>query len=310
MALVTTKEMFEKAYNGKYAIGAFNINNMEIIQGIVSACKKHNSAVILQVSKSALKYAHPLYLKKMVDAAVEETGLDIALHLDHGPDFETCKLCIESGFTSVMFDGSALPYEENVANTKIAVKLAHAKGASVEAEIGTLGKRELGLGHDDGIPTGDEPKKIYTDPKLAEAFVNETGIDALACSFGTAHGLYLTKPKLDMSVLENVKARVNIPLVMHGGSGVSEEDYRKVIARGVRKINYYTYMAKAGGTGVESKLPFKEMPIVHQGRKYKMHYLLQEEGKEIPVYYHDIVDWGMKAMKKNAYEAMKIFSNK
>ena len=181
---------------------------------------------------------------------------------------------------------------------------------SVEAEIGTLGKRELGLGHDDGIPTGDEPKKIYTDPKLAEAFVNETGIDALACSFGTAHGLYLTKPKLDMSVLENVKARVNIPLVMHGGSGVSEEDYRKVIARGVRKINYYTYMAKAGGTGVESKLPFKEMPIVHQGRKYKMHYLLQEEGKEIPVYYHDIVDWGMKAMKKNAYEAMKIFSNK
>lgn len=155
------------------------------------------------------------------------------------------------GFTSVMFDGSALPYEENVANTKIAVKLAHAKGASVEAEIGTLGKRELGLGHDDGIPTGDEPKKIYTDPKLAESFVNETGIDALACSFGTAHGLYLTQPKLDMSVLEAVKARVDIPLVMHGGSGVSE-DYKKVIARGVRRVNYYTYMAKAGGTGVEA----------------------------------------------------------
>ena len=234
----------------------------------------------------------------------------VCVHLDHGETLAYLDQALNIGFTSVMFDGSALPYEENVANTKIAVKLAHAKGASVEAEIGTLGKRELGLGHDDGIPTGDEPKKIYTDPKLAEAFVNETGIDALACSFGTAHGLYLTKPKLDMSVLENVKARVDIPLVMHGGSGVSEEDYKKVIARGVRKINYYTYMAKAGGTGVESKLPFKEMPIVHQGKKYKMHYLLQEEGKEIPVYYHDIVDWGMKAMKKNAYEAMKIFSNK
>ena len=138
MALVTTKEMFEKAYKGNYAIGAFNINNMEIIQGVVSACKKRNSAVILQVSKSALKYAHPVYLKKMVDAAVEETGLDIALHLDHGPDFETCKLCIESGFTSVMFDGSHLDYEENVAKTKEIVDYAHERGVVVEAELGKL----------------------------------------------------------------------------------------------------------------------------------------------------------------------------
>ena len=138
MALVTTKNMFEKAFKGNYSIGAFNINNMEIIQGIVDSCKKHNSAVILQVSKSALKYAHPLYIKKMVEAAVEETGIDIALHLDQGPDFETCKKCIEYGFTSVMFDGSHFDYEENVAKTKEIVDYAHARGVVVEAELGKL----------------------------------------------------------------------------------------------------------------------------------------------------------------------------
>ena len=160
MALVTTKEMFEKAYEGHYAIGAFNINNMEIIQGIVSACKKHNSAVILQVSKSALKYAHPLYLKKMVDAAIEETGIDIALHLDHGPDFDTCKLCIEAGFSSVMFDGSHLDYEENVAKTKEIVDYAHARGVVVEAELGKL------AGVEDEVKVA-EGHATYTDPDQA-----------------------------------------------------------------------------------------------------------------------------------------------
>lgn len=297
--LVTLSEILQLAEAKKCAVGSFNTPNLESIMAVIGAAEELNVPVIIMHAEvhepmMPISVIGPIMIERAKAAKVP-----VCVHLDHGETLAYLDQALNIGFTSVMFDGS-----------KIAVKLAHAKGASVEAEIGTLGKRELGLGHDDGIPTGDEPKKIYTDPKLAEAFVNETGIDALACSFGTAHGLYLTKPKLDMSVLENVKARVNIPLVMHGGSGVSEEDYRKVIARGVRKINYYTYMAKAGGTGVESKLPFKEMPIVHQGRKYKMHYLLQEEGKEIPVYYHDIVDWGMKAMKKNAYEAMKIFSNK
>ena len=308
--LVTLSEILQLAEAKKCAVGSFNTPNLESIMAVIGAAEELNVPVIIMHAEvhepmMPISVIGPIMIERAKAAKVP-----VCVHLDHGETLAYLDQALNIGFTSVMFDGSALPYEENVANTKIAVKLAHAKGASVEAEIGTLGKRELGLGHDDGIPTGDEPKKIYTDPKLAEAFVNETGIDALACSFGTAHGLYLTKTKLDMSVLENVKARVDIPLVMHGGSGVSEEDYKKVIARGVRKINYYTYMAKAGGTGVESKLPFKEMPIVHQGKKYKMHYLLQEEGKEIPVYYHDIVDWGMKAMKKNAYEAMKIFSNK
>lgn len=195
MALVTTKEMFEKAYKGNYAIGAFNINNMEIIQGVVSACKKRNSAVILQVSKSALKYAHPVYLKKMVDAAVEETGLDIALHLDHGPDFETCKLCIESGFTSVMFDGSHLDYEENVAKTKEIVDYAHERGVVVEAELGKL------AGVEDDVKVA-EGHATYTDPDQAVDFVKRTGVDSLAVAIGTSHGAY--KFKGDANLISSV----------------------------------------------------------------------------------------------------------
>lgn len=223
MALVTTKEMFEKAYAGKYAIGAFNINNMEIIQGVVSACKKYNSAVILQVSKSALKYAHPLYLKKMVDAAVEETGIDIALHLDHGPDFETCKLCIEAGFTSVMFDGSHLDYEENVAKTKEITDYAHSKGIVVEAELGKL----AGVEDDVKVAAG---QATYTDPDQAVDFVKRTGVDSLAIAIGTSHGAYKFKgdAKLDFDRLELITKKLeaegfhNYPIVLHGASSVEQ----------------------------------------------------------------------------------------
>ena len=173
MALVTTKKMFEKAFEGGYAIGAFNINNMEIIQGVIAAAKAQNSAVILQVSKSALKYAHPKYLKAMVDAAIEETGLDIALHLDHGSDFEVCKDCIEYGFTSVMFDGSHLEYEENVAQTKKIVEYAHERGIVVEAELGKL------AGVEDEVNV-DAAHATYTDPDQAVDFVKRTGVDSLA----------------------------------------------------------------------------------------------------------------------------------
>ena len=219
MALVTTKEMFEKAYKGNYAIGAFNINNMEIIQGVVSACKKRNSAVILQVSKSALKYAHPVYLKKMVDAAVEETGLDIALHLDHGPDFETCKLCIESGFTSVMFDGSHLDYEENVAKTKEIVDYAHERGVVVEAELGKL------AGVEDDVKVA-EGHATYTDPDQAVDFVKRTGVDSLAVAIGTSHGAYKFKgdPYLDFERLKTIHGLIpETPLVLHGASTVLKE---------------------------------------------------------------------------------------
>lgn len=223
MALVTTKKMFEKAFEGGYAIGAFNINNMEIIQGVVAAAKAQNSAVILQVSKSALKYAHPKYLKAMVDAAIEETGLDIALHLDHGSDFEVCKDCIEYGFTSVMFDGSHLEYEENVAQTKKIVEYAHERGIVVEAELGKL------AGVEDEVNI-DAAHATYTDPDQAVDFVKRTGVDSLAIAIGTSHGAYKFKgeAKLDFDRLATITEKLeaagfhNYPIVLHGASSVDQ----------------------------------------------------------------------------------------
>ena len=223
MALVTTKKMFEKAFEGGYAIGAFNINNMEIIQGVVAAAKAQNSAVILQVSKSALKYAHPKYLKAMVDAAIEETGLDIALHLDHGSDFEVCKDCIEYGFTSVMFDGSHLEYEENVAQTKKIVEYAHERGIVVEAELGKL------AGVEDEVNV-DAAHATYTDPDQAVDFVKRTGVDSLAIAIGTSHGAYKFKgeAKLDFDRLATITEKLeaagfhNYPIVRHGASSVDQ----------------------------------------------------------------------------------------
>lgn len=223
MALVTTKKMFEKAFEGGYAIGAFNINNMEIIQGVVAAAKAQNSAVILQVSKSALKYAHPKYLKAMVDAAIEETGLDIALHLDHGSDFEVCKDCIEYGFTSVMFDGSHLEYEENVAQTKKIVEYAHERGIVVEAELGKL------AGVEDEVNV-DAAHATYTDPNQAVDFVKRTGVDSLAIAIGTSHGAYKFKgeAKLDFDRLATITEKLeaagfhNYPIVLHGTSSVDQ----------------------------------------------------------------------------------------
>lgn len=223
MALVTTKKMFEKAFEGGYAIGAFNINNMEIIQGVVAAAKAQNSVVILQVSKSALKYAHPKYLKAMVDAAVEETGLDIALHLDHGPSFEVCKECIEHGFTSVMFDGSHLDYEENVAETKKVVEFAHARGVVVEAELGKL------AGVEDEVKV-NAADATYTDPDQAVDFVTRTGVDSLAIAIGTSHGAYKFKgeAKLDFDRLATITEKLeaagfhNFPIVLHGASSVDQ----------------------------------------------------------------------------------------
>ena len=223
MALVTTKKMFEKAFEGGYAIGAFNINNMEIIQGVVAAAKAQNSAVILQVSKSALKYAPPKYLKAMVDAAIEETDLDIALHLDHGSDFEVCKDCIEYGFTSVMFDGSHLEYEENVAQTKKIVEYAHERGIVVEAELGKL------AGVEDEVNV-DAAHATYTDPDQAVDFVKRTGVDSLAIAIGTSHGAYKFKgeAKLDFDRLATITEKLeaagfhNYPIVLHGASSVDQ----------------------------------------------------------------------------------------
>ena len=221
MPLVTTKKMFEDAYNGGYAVGAFNVNNMEIIQGITEAAKKLNAPLILQVSKGARAYANHTYLVKLVEAAVEETGLPIALHLDHGPDFETCKSCIDGGFTSVMIDGSSLPYEENVALTKKVVDYAHAHGVVVEGELGTL----AGVEDDVQVEAGSES---YTNPDQVEDFVKRTGVDSLAIAIGTSHGAYKfkpgQKPQLRFDILEEVSKRLpGFPIVLHGASSVIPE---------------------------------------------------------------------------------------
>ncbi len=183
MPLVNTKEMFKKAYDEGYAIGAFNVNNMEIVQGIVDACQELRSPVILQVSGSARKYARHAYLYNLVQAAVEETGLPIALHLDHGANFELCKDCIDGGFTSVMIDGSHLPYEENVAETAKVVEYAHARGITVEGELGQL------AGVEDEVSV-EADKAHYTDPGQVQDFVNRTGVDSLAIAIGTSHGAF------------------------------------------------------------------------------------------------------------------------
>ena len=221
MPLVTTKKMFEDAYKGGYAVGAFNVNKMEIIQGIVAAGKKLNAPLILQVSKGARAYANHLYLVKLVEAAVEESGLPIALHLDHGPDFETCKACIDGGFTSVMIDGSSLPYEENVALTKKVVDYAHAHGVVVEGELGQL------AGVEDEVSVNAEDAS-YTNPDQVEDFVKRTGVDSLAIAIGTSHGAYKfkpgQKPQLRFDILEEVSKRLpGFPIVLHGASSVIPE---------------------------------------------------------------------------------------
>ena len=230
MPLVTTKKMFEDAYKGGYAIGAFNVNNMEIIQGITEAAKKLNAPLILQVSKGARAYANHTYLVKLVEAAEKETGLPIALHLDHGPDFETCKSCIDGGFTSVMIDGSSLPYEENVALTKKVVDYAHAHGVVVEGELGTL------AGVEDDVAV-EEGNASYTDPAQVYDFVTRTGVDSLAIAIGTSHGAYKfkpgQKPPLRFDILEEVGKKLpGFPIVLHGASSVPQEFVKEINSYG------------------------------------------------------------------------------
>ena len=221
MPLVTTKKMFEDAYKGGYAVGAFNVNNMEIIQGIVGAATKLNAPLILQVSKGARAYANHTYLTKLVEAAEKESGLPIALHLDHGPDFETCKSCIDGGFTSVMIDGSHLPYEENIALTRKVVEYAHAHGVVVEGELGQL------AGIEDDVNVSAEDAS-YTRPEEVQDFVTRTGVDSLAIAIGTSHGAYKFKPgqdpKIRIDILEEVEKRLpGFPIVLHGASSVPQE---------------------------------------------------------------------------------------
>ena len=284
MPLVTTKEMFEKSMKEGFAIGAFNVNNMELIQGIVDAAAENNSPVILQASSSAIKYARINYLMKMVEAAVEEhPNIPIAIHLDHGPDFETCKMCVDNGFTSVMFDGSKYDFEENIRLTKEVVDYAHAHGVVVEAELGKL----AGIEDDVNVSASDA---MYTDPALAEEFVRRTGVDSLAIAIGTSHGAYKFKgeAKLRFDILKQIKERIpNTPIVLHGAStvipelvnmcneyggnipgakGVPDEILHEASISGVSKINVDTDLRLAMTAGIRKV--FVEDPSAFDPRKY------------------------------------------
>lgn len=283
MALVNSKEMFRKAYEGGYAIGAFNVNNMEIIQGIVEGAQEEKAPLILQVSAGARKYANHTYLMKLIEAAVETSGLDIVVHLDHGPDFETCKNCIDGGFTSVMIDGSHLPFEENIKLTRRVVEYAHDKDVTVEGELGRL------AGVEDDIKVSQEDSS-YTRPEEVEEFVTKTGVDSLAIAIGTSHGAFKFKgePKLRFDILEEVERRLpQFPIVLHGASsvipeyvdminkyggkmdnarGVPEEMLRKAASMAVCKINIDSDLRLAF-TGVIRK-HFAEHPDHFDPRQY------------------------------------------
>lgn len=283
MGLVTSTEMFKKAYQGGYAVGAFNVNNMEIIQGIVEAAEAEHAPLILQVSAGARKYANPVYLRKLVEAAVETSGLDICLHLDHGGDFEICKSCVDSGFTSVMIDASQLPFEENIALTKKVVDYAHDHGVVVEAELGKL------AGIEDAVKVDDQDA-TFTDPDEAVEFVERTGCDSLAITIGTSHGAFKFKgePRLDFERLYKISELLPLyPLVLHGASsvprefvdlnnkfggqipgaqGVPEAMLRKAAQSGVCKINIDTDLRLAMTASIRQV--FVEHPEFFDPRQY------------------------------------------
>lgn len=292
MPIVTTKEMFEKAYHGGYAIGAFNVNNMEIVQGITEAAAEVNSPLILQVSAGARKYAKHIYLMKLVEAAVEDTGLPIALHLDHGADFEICKSCIDGGFTSVMIDGSSRSFEENIAVTKKVVEYAHDHGVVVEGELGRLEGVE-----DDVVVSAEDSS--YTRPEEVQEFVERTGVDSLAIAIGTSHGAYKFKPghkaQLRFDILEEVSRRLpGFPIVLHGSSsvipkyvdiinanggslkdavGIPEAMLRKAASMAVCKINIDSDLRLAMTAGVREHLAahpdhFDPRQYLTDGRSY------------------------------------------
>lgn len=273
--LVSLKEILKIAEARQCAVGSFNTPNFASLKAVITAAEELNEPVIImhaqvheEMGLCKIDEIAPLMLF-MADRA----SVPVCVHLDHGTDLDYVKKGLDLGFTSVMYDGSVLDEKLNLANTSIAVELAARAGASVEAEIGSMGAREGG---------GEEGESIYTDPSAAKVFAEETGIDALACAFGTAHGIYLKQPKLDFDRLARIKELVDIPLVMHGGSGVSHKDYRRVIDLGIRKINYYTYMAKAGGSAVQSMADKS--------------------------FFHDIEVEAIGAMKQDVKNAINVFS--
>lgn len=275
--LVTLNEILALAAEKDCAVGAFNTPNLECINAVLDAAEALNVPVILSHAELHESVSPLAVIGPVMVAAAKRASVPVCVHLDHCETLSYMEQALEMGFTGVMYDGSTLPYEENVANTKIAVAMAKKYGANVEAEIGTLASREGG-GENAAGP-------VYTDPDLAVQFCTETGIDALAPSFGTAHGIYKAKPVLDLERVKVISQKTGLPLVMHGGSGVSDEDYRTAIHNGIRKINYYSYMAKAGVNAVQAMLAAGDV-----------------------TFYHDLALAAQKAMEENAKKAMMVFA--
>ncbi|MGN1140294.1 MAG: ketose-bisphosphate aldolase [Oliverpabstia sp.] len=284
--LVTLCEVLKIAEERKIAIGSFNTPNLEALQAVIGAAEELELPVIIQFAQCHESWIPLSVIGPIMVEAAKKSTVPVCVHLDHGETLEYLQQALNLGFTGIMYDGSTLSYEENLANTKSAVEMAAKTGASVEAELGSMGRRESGAGDDSGE---DDETKIYTDPQQAAIFVKETGIDALACSFGTTHGIYLTEPKLDFDVVKNVRALTEqIPVVMHGGSGVGREDYRKAIEAGTRKVNYFTYMDKSGGNAAA-----EYVKSVKEGE---------------PLFFSSASMAARDAMKENVKAAMKIFA--
>ena len=249
--LVTGKEILQDAHKNNYAVGAFNVNNMEIVQAIIEAAEETNSPVILQASQGGLKYAGVEYIAELGKLAARNAKVPVAVHLDHGTDFEQVMLCIRHGFTSVMIDGSRFNLEDNIAITKKVIEVAHAVGVSVEAELGKIG------GTEDNI-TVDEREATFTDPEEAKRFVDETNVDYLAIAVGTAHGPYKGEPKIDFDRIKAIKEITNIPLVLHGSSGVPADSIKEAVSLGINKINIDTDLRIAFSNAVKEFI--KENP--------------------------------------------------
>lgn len=275
--LVTLNEILTDAQEKKCAVGAFNTPNLECVIAVLNAAEKLNVPVILSHAELHENVAPLAVIGPVMIQAAKSAKVPVCVHLDHCETLSYMEQALELGFTGVMYDGSTLSYADNVANTKKAVAMAKKYGANVEAEIGTLASREGGS----AVSAGP----VYTDPELAVRFCRETGIDALAPSFGTAHGIYKSKPVLDLERVRVIAEKTGLPLVMHGGSGVSEEDYRTAIRNGIRKINYYSYMSKAGSSAVAQML--REQDVT---------------------FFHDLALAAQNAMETNAEQAMRVFA--
>lgn len=289
--LVSLKELMEDAEKDGYAVGAFNVSNLESLMAIMQAAEETGRGVILNYAE-----VHAPFLSMeqaaliMLDAA-KKAKVPVCVHLDHGSSMESCIQAIRLGFTSVMLDASAEDYETNVRETKEIVRLAHSVGVTVEAELGHIFSSDMGLAESpkeaETLESFDSAEDVYTDPATAKDFVERTGVDVLAIAFGTTHGIYTKKPKLDLERITKIKDAVDIPFVMHGGSGLSKEEFQTAIRNGIRKINYYTYMTLAGGRAVKEAL--------------------DQKAPDENVFFHDIPMIAVEAMKENVKEAIQVF---